>query len=47
MKAVLRSLIILFVLAAGGLGGVVYLAQIPSPDPAHVEKTISNDQFPR
>ncbi|WOF75267.1 hypothetical protein QMT40_002937 [Parvibaculaceae bacterium PLY_AMNH_Bact1] len=47
MKSFIRGLVVLVILAGAGLAGVVYLAQSTAPNPSAVEKTISNDNFPR
>jgi|GEM_PF-2690757 len=47
MKSFVRGLVILAVLGVAGFVGVVYLAQAVEPQSAPVEKTISNDSFPR
>lgn len=47
MKSFVRGLVVLVILAGAGFAGIVYLAQAPVPTPTPVEKTISNDDFPR
>jgi hypothetical protein len=47
MKSFVRGLVVLVVLAGAGFAGVVYLAQSTAPSSSPVEKTISNDNFPR
>ncbi|MEQ9145688.1 MAG: hypothetical protein RLO08_15175 [Parvibaculaceae bacterium] len=47
MNSFIRGLMVLAVLGAAGFAGVVYLAQSVEPTSAPIEKTISNDTFPR
>ena len=47
MKSFVRGLVVLAILGAAGFVGIVYLAQAVEPQSAPVEKTISNDRFPR
>ncbi len=47
MKSFIRGMVVLVVLAGAGFAGIVYLAQSDAPAPSPVEKTISNDTFPR
>jgi hypothetical protein len=47
MKSFVRGLLVLVVLAGAGFAGIVYLAQSTEPSSAPVEKSISNDTFPR
>ncbi|MCE7999317.1 MAG: hypothetical protein HEP70_10695 [Rhodobiaceae bacterium] len=47
MKSFVRVVVMLVILAGAGFAGMVYLAQSPVPAPSPVEKTISNDNFPR
>ncbi len=47
MKSFVRALVVLVILGAAGFVGIVYLAQAVEPQSAPVEKTISNDSFPR
>jgi len=47
MKSFVRGLVVLVILAGAVFAGIVYLAQSTSPPSSPVEKTISNDTFPR
>jgi hypothetical protein len=47
MKGFIRGLVVLAVLGGAGFIGIVYLAQSTAPTSAPVEKSISNDTFPR
>lgn len=47
MKSFIRGLVVLLIMAGAGFAGIVYLAQSDAPSPSPVEKTISNDIFPR
>lgn len=47
MKSFVRGLVVLAILGGAGFVGIVYLAQAVEPQSAPVEKTISNDRFPR
>lgn len=47
MTSAFRILVVLFVLAAAGFAGVIYLAQAVEPPVQPVEKVLPNDRFPR
>lgn len=47
MNNVIRILVVLIVLVAGGLGGIFYLAQAVEPPVEVVEKVLPDDHFPR
>ncbi len=47
MKSFVRGLVVLAILAGAGFAGIVYLAQSTAPQSSPVERTLSNDSFPR
>ena len=43
----IRILLIIGVVAAGGLAGLIYLGQMLKPNPAPIEKELPDETFPR